>query len=237
MRKIMFSAFSSSLICLFFMAFVPIVTFADSSSDKSLETAKQLSQHLDSLTSLSFQFTQRTTGQMSGRPRQASGTAYFVKNDNDAKMRWNYSAPDFQVIISDGTTLSMYFEKMNQMIVTPAESLQQDVTYSFFTGSGNIEADFLIQPGTEETEQGSYNHGFEVIKLIPRAPTSQTKDIRLWVTNSSQIKRIEIRDNFDTITLLNISNIEENTLVKDGVLTNTALFDFTPPEGTEIINQ
>lgn len=233
----MFLAFSSSLLCFFFMALLPIVSVADSSSDKSLETAKHLSQHLDSLTSLSFQFTQRTTGQMSGRPRQASGTAYFVKIDNEAKMRWNYSAPDFQVIISDGKTLSMYFERMKQMIVTPAESLQQDVTYSFFTGSGNIEADFLILSGAEEMEQELYDHGFEVIKLIPRAPTSQTKDIRLWVTNTSQIKRIEIRDNFDTITLLNISNIEENSLVKDGVLTNTALFDFTPPEGTEIINQ
>lgn len=237
MKKIMFPAFSVSLLCLFFMALFPVVAVADSSSDQSLETAKRLSQHLDSLMSLNFQFTQRTTGQMSGRPRQASGTAYFVKNDNNAKMRWNYSAPDLQVIISDGTTLLMYFEKMKQMIVTPAESLQQDVTYSFFTGSGNIEADFLILPGLEETEEESPDNGFEVIKLIPRAPTSQTKDIRLWITPTSQIKRIEIRDNFDTITLLSISNIEENSLVKEGLLINTTLFDFTPPEGTEIINQ
>jgi outer membrane lipoprotein carrier protein len=131
----------------------------------------------------------------------------------------------------------MYFEKMKQMIVTPAETLQQDVTYSFFTGSGNIEADFLILPGLDENETEQQDNGFEVIKLIPRSPASQTKDILLWVTATSQIKRIEVRDNFDTITLLNIINIEENSLVKNGQLINTALFDFTPPEGTEIIQQ
>jgi outer membrane lipoprotein carrier protein len=237
MKKILFAAFSTSLLFLLAIALLPAVTVADSSSDQTIETAKRLSQHLDSLSSLSFQFTQRTSGQMSGRPRQASGTAFFVKNETDAKMRWNYSAPDLQVIISDGITLSMYFEQMKQMIVTPAESLQQDVTYSFFTGRGNIEVDFLILPGLDQIEQESQDNGFEVIKLIPRSPGSQTKDIRLWVTAASHIKRIEVRDNFDTITVLNISNIEENSLVKDGRLINTALFDFTPPEGTEIIEQ
>jgi len=237
MNKFFFTPFFTSLLCFFCMILLPVVTIADSTPDQSVLTAKRLSLHLDSLSSLSFQFTQRTTGQLSGRPRQASGTAYFVKQDNEAKMRWNYSAPDLQVIISDGITLFMYFEKMKQMIVTPAETLQQDVTYSFFTGSGNIEADFLIQPGLDEKETEQQDNGFEVIKLIPRSPASQTKDIRLWVTATSQIKRIEVRDNFDTITLLSISNIEENSLIKDGQLVNTTLFDFTPPEGTEIIQQ
>ncbi len=227
----------TSIFCLFLLILQPVVSIADNPDDQSQQIAKNLRQHLDGLSSLSFHFTQRTMGQMSGRPRQASGQAFFMKKDGSSKMRWNYSAPDMQVIISDGTTLTMYFEKLNQMIVAPAESLQQDVTYSFFTGSGNIEKDFLILPGQEELEIKSNDYGFEVIKLVPRAPTSQVKNIRLWINKKSQIQRIEIQDNFDTITLLNLSNIEENSLVKDGVLINTEMFKFSPPKGTEIINQ
>ncbi len=234
MKKTLPFSFHTSILFLLFLL-IPIFSSVAAPADNSQEVARILRQHLDSLSSLSFNFTQSTKGQMSGRPRQASGKAFFVKNDKASKMRWNYSAPDLQVIISDGTILTMYFEKLNQMIIAPADSLQQDVTYSFFSGHGSIDKDFLIFPGQENSEP--LELGFEVIKLVPKSPTSQVKNIRLWITDTTQIQRIEIRDNFDTITLLNLSHIEENNLVKNGQLINTDLFTFTPPEGTEIIRQ
>jgi len=202
-----------------------------------LETAERLSERLGQLSSLSFTFTQQTKGQISGRTKQASGHAYFVKDGDKTRMRWNYLAPDRQVIISDGQELIMYFENLNQMIIAPADQLQQDVTYSFFTGKKNIDDEFIVSDGGEIIESAIGSPQYEVIRLEPRSTDSQVKDIRLWVRDFKQIQRIEIVDNFETKTTINIDNIEENTLSSEGKVIDKDLFSFTPPPGTEIIRQ
>ncbi len=228
-----------SWVCFFFscMSLVWMPSALSATEDeKPLQIAQQLADHLSSLDSLSFTFTQRTMGQMSGRPRQASGQAYFAKTDEGAKVRWNYQTPDSQVILSDGTTLIMYFSNLNQMIVAPADTLQQDITYSFFTGQSDLHHDFIVKEGPEPEETSEMND-YASILLVPRETRSQIKDIRLWILDTTQIKRIEIRDTFDTVTLLNLSNIKENSLTASGKLIDEDFFQFTPPEGTEIIHQ
>ena len=78
---------------------------------------------------------------------------------------------------------------------------------------------------------------YEVIRLEPRSTDSQVQDIRLWVKDLKQIHRIEIVDNFETRTIINISHIEENSLTSEGKPTIKDLFNFAPPPGTEIIRQ
>lgn len=202
-----------------------------------LEIANNLSKKLGQLQSLSFAFSQRTQGQLSGRTKQAGGKAYFARDERNTMMRWNYLAPDRQVIMSDGVELMMYFENLNQMIIAPADRLQQDVTYSFFTGGGNIEDQFIVSESDEIFEDTPDSPAYDVIRLEPRSAESQIKDIRLWVENLQQIRRIEIVDNFETKTTINISQIEENSLSSEAQLADMELFNFTPPEGTEIIRQ
>ncbi len=202
-----------------------------------LKIANKLSKELGQLQSLSFAFTQTTQGQLSGRTKQAGGYAYFARDEQKTVMRWNYLTPDRQVIISDGVELIMYFENLNQMIVAPADRLQQDVTYSFFTGANNIEEKFIVSESDEIIENSLDSPVYDVIRLEPRSTESQVKDIRLWVENLQQIRRIEIVDNFETKTTINISQIEENGLSSGAQLADMELFKFTPPEGTEIIRQ
>ncbi len=217
----------------------PAATFAqdDETDSSAADIAKSLSRQLGELSSLSFSFNQTTEGQISGRTRRASGKAFFVKRDESTKMRWNYLAPDRQVIISDGEQVTMYFANLNQMIIAPADQLQQDVTYAFFTGQRNIDEKFIITQDIFEQDLGETAVKNEVIKLIPRSPNSQIQYIRLWAADRRHIRRIEIVDNFETTTTILLSNIEENGLTNNGKLLNQQLFSFTPPEGTEIIRQ
>ncbi len=228
---------SALCLCLFALLWLSTGLTDPLGKGTPLQSARQLRAHLSTLSSLQFSFTQNTSGQMSGRARAASGTAYLVKDQDGARMRWDYHTPDSQVIISDGITLSMYFEKLKQMIIAPADSIQQDITYQFFTSEGNIEADFIVDDGIRETTTTETSSAYTVIRLTPRSPTTQIKDIHLYFTEKNHIKRLEIRDNFNTLTLLNLSNIEENTLVKNGTPVDDKLFSFTPPEDTEIIHQ
>jgi outer membrane lipoprotein carrier protein len=205
------------------------------SNEPPEDTATRVQLRIDKIQSLSFNFYQQTRGEMTGRPRKGSGKAIFFKKDGNSRMRWDYSSPDKQVLVSDGAVFSMYFYDLKQMIVTPAENIKNDLTYSVFTGRGNLKNDFHILPPDEET--GSNSEEFQIIKLVPKEPHSQVQDIHVWITESSLIRRMSIRDLFGTITVLNFSDIQVDSLVGTDEKTLQSLFSFIPPKGTEIIEQ
>lgn len=215
---------------------LPVGVHGADSTELPEDVADRLQDRYDKIDSLTFNFTQNTSGEMSGRPRKASGRAAFVKIEGKSYMRWDYTSPDKQVLVSDGEIFSMYFAKLEQVIISPAESLDADLTYAFFTGRGVLKNDFHIRPAEEDFQPES-SPDFNVIKLIPKTAQSQVQDIHLWVTPDSLIRRIHIRDHFGTITLLNLSNIETNTLADKDPKELLSYFSFIPPEGTEIIRQ
>lgn len=201
------------------------------------DIAARLQARYDSMQSLNFNFFQDIQGEMTGRPRQGSGRAIFLKNMDKARMRWDYVSPDQQVLISDGVVFSMYFSNLKQLIISPAEQLDADLTYSFFTGKGVLKRDFHIRPANED-EQSTNEDEFKIIKIIPKTPHSQVQDIHLYVTNTSLIRRIKIRDHFGTITVLNLSDIEvDQVTIGKSPQELDALFTFVPPPGTEVIRQ
>jgi outer membrane lipoprotein carrier protein len=209
---------------------------AESAPEYPDDVAARLQNRYDKIISLTFDFIQDTSGDMTGRPRRGSGKAAFLKLDGKSYMRWDYSSPDRQVLFSDGELFSMYFAKLQQMIVSPANSLNTDLTYSFFTGRGVLKRDFYIRPADEEFLAENSDQ-VKVIKLIPKTAQSQVQDIHLWVTPESLIRRINIRDHFGTVTVLNFSNIEVDSLVGKDPAQLRSFFSFVPPEGTEIIRQ
>ncbi len=200
------------------------------------DIAERLQARYDKIASLAFNFIQNTSGDMTGRPRRGAGKAAFVKLNGKSYMRWDYTSPDIQVLTNDGETFSMYFAKLQQMIVSPANTLDADLTYSFFTGKGVLKRDFYIRPADEEF-QSKNSPAFKVIKLVPQTAQSQVQDIHLWVTPDSLIRRIRIRDHFGTVTLLNFTDIVVDSLVGKNAKELLSFFSFIPPEGTEIIKQ
>jgi outer membrane lipoprotein carrier protein len=226
-----------TLLVLIWLLFPIVIAHGDESGTEYPEDiAERLQTRYDKILSLSFNFSQDTSGEMTGRPRRGSGKAAFVKLEGKSYMRWDYTSPDKQVLVSDGEFFSMYFAKLQQMIVTPADTLDADLTYSFFTGRGILKRDFHIRPANEEFQSESEAE-FRVIKLIPKTAQSQVQDIHLWVTPASLIRRINIRDHFGTVTVLNLSDIEVDGQVGQDPQKLLSFFSFVPPEGTEIIRQ
>ena len=76
-----------------------------------------------------------------------------------------------------------------------------------------------------------------VIQLVPNNAESPVQDIHLWITADSLIRRIEIRDQFDTRTILTLSDLQTDFISADDEEIIDELFTFNPPEGTEIIHQ
>lgn len=188
------------------------------------EIATRLQQAYDGTRTLRADFKQ-TAAVSGGRKRYGEGKLAVLK---PGRIRWDYSAPDIQVLLSDGKKFTMYFAKSSQMIIQSIdEYLSSDVTYSFFTGTGDILRDFEVSASELEAEEGTL-----AIKLMPRKPHPQVDYLHIWVTKKDfAIKRLEIVDQFGSRTELQFSNMVLNQAVPE------AHFAFSPPPGTETISQ
>lgn len=196
--------------------------------------ALELQELYGNLSSLAFDFEQVTrTG---GRERIGRGDAVFYKTKGRSVMRWNYTEPDRQVIINDGTTLSIYTESDHQLIRTPAAEIESDITYAFFAGTRSLLDDFTAQiPDSDFTF--STAEPMQTLLLTPRKPHNQIRDIQVWFDAGNIIRYMMIRDHFDSVTELNFNHIKLNSLPPDDPAEITKITTLEIPPETEVITR
>jgi len=215
-----------------FAVLLLVPALAGAQSLTALEVAQKLQSTYEKASNVVADFKQTTAMKFSPRVRQGSGSMIFRK---PGRMRWDYLTPEYQVLVSDGETISMYFEKSRQMIVSSAkEYLQSDVTYSFFAGTGDILKDFNV---TEPDFINNTDDSF-LIKLTPKSSHPQVSSIHAWIAHGSfLIIHLQIVDHFETVTDLFFDNIQIDADHYGSREIKDNLFFFTPPADTEIIEQ
>lgn len=243
-QKISFVILTS---CLFASLLPGTHAYADPEQQAPEAQALVLQNNYKSLTSLIFDFDQVTrTGT---RERPGEGHAMFyryhppteenAKNETPALqsvMRWDYTEPDPQIIVSDGETLSIYTEKDKQLIRTPAKELEADITYAFFAGTRNLLDDFVAE--TPKTMfEFSTDRELQTLLLVPRQPHNQIRDVQMWFDGEGIIHHLRIRDHFDSVTELNFENILVNSLPPGDKEKMETIITFPIPPGTEIISR
>ncbi len=215
-------------IIFYLLSFILISTAAQAVDFTPRDIADHLQKIYRQTKTLTADFEQVTSSINGRHKRHGVGSLRLLK---PGRMRWDYTEPDQQVIVCDGKTISMYFARQKQMLVSSAKQyLESDVTYSFFAGTGDIIRDFEVTaPDAEDLDEmkGAYQ-----IKIIPRHSHSQIDYINLWVdAKLFLLKRIKITDKFGSQTSISFSNIKLN------VKLDAAVFNYTPPVDTEIIKQ
>jgi outer membrane lipoprotein carrier protein len=215
-----------------FAALFLIPALVQAQDPEPRDVARKLQSTYEKAANMVADFRQTSTMKFSSRVQKGSGTMIFRK---PGQMRWDYEAPDEQLFLSDGKTFSMYFARNKQMIVSSArEYLQSDVTYSFFAGTGDILQDFTANsPDIANSEDNSF-----LIKLTPKASHPHVAAMYAWVTkNSFLLTHLQIIDHFETVTDLYFDNIQVNAAAYGNRPIEDRLFIFSPPAGTEIIDQ
>ncbi len=188
------------------------------------EIAARLQQVYDATTTLSADFTQKTSLRNSSRSREGSGRLVIAK---PGRIRWDYERPETQVIICRKDEILMYFAASRQMVESKAaDYLKNDITTSFLMGRGRIADDFTITANPVEDSRFPY-----ALRLVPKKPHPQVKRIDLWLGADFLVRKLALLDHFGSVTEITLSRVRANVPV-DG-----ALFSFTPPEGTEIVRQ
>ncbi len=189
-----------------------------------LELAQKLQARYEETKTMTADFKQSTSVPMSTRKRLGAGKVVISK---PGRIRWDYLTPDRQVLISDGKKVSMYVADSAQIVVQPvSQYINSDVTYAFFAGTGNIVRDFKVLPPERQGDAS-----LKAVKLVPKTAHPQVDYLHIWIDENFMVRRLEIVDHFGSITDLAFSNISRNEPVSPEV------FVFTPPLGTEIIEQ
>jgi outer membrane lipoprotein carrier protein len=177
----------------------------------------QLKAILNKSATLSADFQQVSIDKL-GQPGKSSYGKFYL--NRPGKFRWNYEKPFVQEIVSNGGKVWFYDKDLEQVTVKKLDDSLGSTPALLLTGQVNLEEKFTLQ------EQGK-DEQMHWIKLIPKDEESGFKYVLIGLS-AGQLAGMELSDNFGQLTRIYFSHIQLNPSLSD------ALFNFTPPPGTDV---
>ena len=157
-------------------------------------------------------------------PKKSQGIVYFKK---PGKMRWEYTDPEQQLLVSNGKTMWFYVAEDAQVIVQNAEDAYGSRTpVTFLAGMGKLQNDFHMKllPSDVATAHK--------LELLPKQPQPELAKLILTVDALSfRIVHTAVYDPYGNITDVFLENIETNISPPD------ELFSFDIPDDVDVIRQ
>jgi len=164
-------------------------------------------------------FTQTVTSPDGARRRVSSGTLEFQR---PGRFRFQYAKPFEQLIVADGTRVWIHDPELAQATSRPlAQALGQ--TPAAILAGGTLERDF------ELSAQGAEG-GLEWVQALPRDKDGPIQSLRVGF-RGAELAVLELRDSFGQRSRLELRELRLNVPVTPGA------FRFTPPPGTDVIEQ
>lgn len=206
------------------------------------QRVEQVQKKYQQIHSLQFDFSQNT--QTNGRLKAGNGHAVFYRMPATKPgtgplglMRWDYVGPVAQTIVNDGTDLSIYTPQDKQLIISPAQAMESDITYAIFTGTRSLLSEFAAAPADPGFHLNPAFVGSNAILLTPRQSHPQLKRLQIWLTGDHTIERLLMEDHFGALTELSFTNIRIDALRSGDTQQVERLRDLDIPPDTEIIRQ
>ena len=186
------------------------------------DVAAELQRRYDRIKDFSASFTQTYEGGVLRRKAVESGTVAIKK---PGRMRWDYTAPQKKLFISDGRTMYLYFPEDRQVMrypVPPEDEATSAVL--FLMGRGDVTRDFDIR----YADGGREDH--YVLRLEPRNRQAEYDWLEVGIDRQTlQIRTLTAGDAQGGRSSFAFSNLKENTGLAD------KMFQFSIPRGTEVI--
>ncbi|MBI1940689.1 MAG: outer membrane lipoprotein chaperone LolA [Acidobacteria bacterium] len=163
-----------------------------------------------------------------GRKRVESGTVHFARG---GRMRWDYSKPIEKLFLSDGKKIFFYIPEDHQVTRTSMKS-SEDFRVPFRLLLSRLDLRKIFSRIEFADQALDASPGNRVLRGIPkRALEEAYEQVLFEVAPSADIHRLVVfypdRSSMEFI----FRQIEKN------VALSPSLFLFTPPPGTEVIDQ
>jgi outer membrane lipoprotein carrier protein len=213
---------AASLLAFLLLALVPAAGAAPPSLDEAVE---RLEATYKSLRDLKADFQQAAFNRTLNQTLEAKGTLYLKK---PGKLRWEYSTPTPQQIVSDGVKLWVYTPELKQVNVTAAPQALAGPAGSFLQGLGQVREQF--QARFLNPAQPTDADGLVVLDLTPRQPQPLLARLVLAVDpKSGLVRKAVIYDQLENTVTVRFLEVAVNPGLAD------TLFVFTPPPGVAVV--
>jgi outer membrane lipoprotein carrier protein len=144
------------------------------------------------------------------------------------KMRWEYTAPERKLFVSDGVKFYSYLPDDKQVIVSAVPADDNAATPALFlTGKGNLTRDFVPSFADVPADVPAGARG---LKLVPKTPQTDYDWLILAVDPSTlALKGLVTVDAQGGISSFSFVNLKENVGLADKE------FDFKVPRGVDLV--
>ena len=177
------------------------------------------------MTDLKAEFNQTSFNKSLNSTIPAKGAVYLKKG---GKLRWEYTEPTRQEIVSDGKKLWVYTPQLNQVNVGDAPDALAGPAGSFLAGLGKIYEHFTVR--FLNPAQPTDADGNVVLDLTPKQPLPTLSrlilalDPRTW-----DVRKATIHDQFENTVSMRFTKLAVNSGLSD------QLFTFVPPAGVATV--
>ena len=177
------------------------------------------------MTDLRAEFSQTSFNKSLNQTIPAQGVVSMKKG---GKLRWEYSEPTKQEIVSDGKTLWVYTPTLNQVNVGAAPEALAGPAGSFLAGLGRLREHFTVRflnPAQPRDGEGNV-----VLDLTPKQPLpTMSRLILAFEPKAWEIRKAVVHDQFENTVTMRFAKVVVNGGLPD------RLFTFVPPPGVATV--
>ena len=193
---------------------------AASQSTAAVDTPNALESFLSGLDTFSAGFEQTLLNELGEELERSIGTLYV---ERPGRFHWGYWEPFPQLIVSDGRSLWIYDEDLEQVTIRDVSTSIEDSPAALLGGDVDVDAHYVV------IESGEVD-GVRWLDLTPRDIESQYETVRLGF-REGQIAGMELFDNLGQKTRIDFQDVRRNPPLETG------LFEFSPPAGVDVIDE
>lgn len=174
---------------------------------------------LEGLETFAADFEQRLTDEAGAELEISRGN---LRLRRPAMFFWSYHEPYAQTIVSDGATLWIHDEDLDQLIIKDAPDSVADAPALLFSGDEDLAEHYEM---VERQGEG----GLRWLELTPKDPEAQYAGLRLAFSEGA-LRGLTLSDSLGQNTLILLHNTERNPPL------DSELFRLSPPEGVDLID-
>ena len=156
----------------------------------------------------------------------ASGTISYRR---PGRMRWEYAAPNEQLLVTDGKTVWLYDPLLESVTEQALEEVTEGTPLKFLLGAGNLSGDFACRALTQPPPG---QDGLTYLELVPHAAIPTLSFLQLGVRpDSARIEAFRMLDTQGGERWVRLSG------VKTGVTLPADHFTFKIKPGMDVIRK
>jgi outer membrane lipoprotein carrier protein len=193
----------------------PAATVSPSAAT-AVALARKVQAHHGQVKDLKARFVQTYASGLLGRQVVERGTVAIKRPD---RMLWKYEKPEPKTFVSDGKTSYFYVPTDRQVIVHSATG-DRGVALQLLSGRSDLLEQFQIFAVPDAADR---------LRLVPRAPDPDTREILLRADETGRIVALDIEDLQGNRSSFRFEDVRENVGLAD------AMFEFKIPPGVEVV--